>query len=87
MNFKESPFMYGLAALVIVFVLAQSAFFLYKAWKQGKKLGLTSQTMRSTVTSSILFSISERMAVFDCLVRIKPSDALTASRNTHVNMK
>lgn len=63
MNFKESPFMYGLAAMVIVFVLAQSVFFLVKAWKQGKKLGISSQTMRGAVTNSILFSIAPAVSV------------------------
>ena len=63
MNFKESPFMYGLAAMVIVFVLAQSIFFLVKAWKQGKKLGISAQTMRGTVTNSILFSIAPAISV------------------------
>lgn len=73
MNFKESPFMYGLAALVIVFVLVQSGFFLYKAWKQGKKLGLTSQTMRSTVTSSILFSIAPAVSVVATVIVLAKS--------------
>ena len=61
--FKESKLMYGLAAAVIVFVLAQSFFFMIKAWKQGKKLGLSSQTLRSTVTSSVLFSIAPAVSV------------------------
>ena len=63
MNFKEGPFMYALAAMVVVFVLAQSIFFLVKAWKQGKKLGISSQTLRGTVTSSILFSIAPAISI------------------------
>ena len=70
MNFKESPFMYGLAAMVIVFVLAQSVFFLVKAWKQGKKLGLSSQTLRSTVTSSVLFSIAPAISVVATVITL-----------------
>ena len=61
--FKESKLMYALAAAVILFVIAQSVFFLVKAWKQGKKLGLSSQTMRGTVTSSVLFSIAPAVSV------------------------
>lgn len=55
--------MYALAAMVVLFVLAQSVFFLLRAWKQGKKLGLSSQTLRSTVTSSVLFSIAPAISV------------------------
>lgn len=55
--------MYILALAIVVFVLAQSIFFLVKAWKQGKKLGITAQTLRNTVTSSILFSIAPAISV------------------------
>lgn len=55
--------MYIMALAIVVFVLAQSFFFLAKAWKQGKKLGITSQTLRNTVTSSILFSIAPAISV------------------------
>ena len=41
MDFKESGFMYALGGFIVVFVLAQSLFFLIRAWKQGKKLGLS----------------------------------------------
>lgn len=55
--------MYIMALAIVVFVLAQSFFFLAKAWKQGKKLGITAQTLRNTVTSSILFSIAPAISV------------------------
>lgn len=37
MDFKESAFMYILGGIVVLFVIAQSLFFLIRAWKQGKK--------------------------------------------------
>jgi len=55
MNFKESGFMYALGGFIVVFVLAQSLFFLIRAWKQGKKLGLSTAIMRGTVTQSALW--------------------------------
>ena len=58
MDFKESGFMYALGGFIVVFVLAQSLFFLIRAWKQGKKLGLSTATMRGTVTQSALFSLA-----------------------------
>ncbi len=63
MNFKESPFMYLIAAGVISFVLAQSAFFLVKAWKQGKKIGIDTKVMRDTISSSSLFTIAPAIAI------------------------
>ena len=48
--------LYLIAGAVILFVLIQSIFFLVKAWKQGKKLGLDKSKLRNAVTSSALFT-------------------------------
>ena len=37
----NSPFMFGVAVLVILFVLAQSLFFLCRAYKRGRELGIS----------------------------------------------
>lgn len=70
MNFKEGPLMYIMAAVVILFVLAQSVFFLVKAWKQGKKLGISASTMRSTVTNSALFTIAPAISVVATVITL-----------------
>lgn len=53
----NAPFLYALAGAVIAYVLAQSAFFLYKALRQARALGIKSEVLRRTVFSSALFSI------------------------------
>ena len=63
MDFKESGFMYALGGFIVVFVLAQSLFFLISAWKQGKKLGLSTAIMRGTVTKSALFSLAPAISI------------------------
>ena len=63
MDFKESGFMYALGGFIVVFVLAQSLFFLIRAWKQGKKLGLSTAIMRGTVTHSALFSLAPAISI------------------------
>ena len=62
--------MYGLAAMVIVFVLAQSLFFLIRAWKHGKEVGLTASDMKKAVTSSALFTIAPAIAIFATVVTL-----------------
>ena len=62
MDFKESGFMYALGGFIVIFVLAQSLFFLIRAWKQGKKLGLSTAIMRGTVTRSALFSLAPALS-------------------------
>ena len=40
------PILYVLAAIIIAAVLAQSAFFLIKAWKRGRELGMAKEKLR-----------------------------------------
>ena len=54
----NSSFLYLLAVIVIAFVAGQSVFFLVKASKQAKKIGISAATVRKTVTSSVVFSIA-----------------------------
>lgn len=62
-DFKTSPFMYGLALFVIVFIIAQSLFFMIKAWKRGKELGIDTQKLKDTAVSSILFTIAPAISI------------------------
>jgi len=55
--------MYILGAAMAAFVVAQSLFFLLKAWKRGKEIGMPVSTLRGTVTSSVLFTIAPSMAI------------------------
>ena len=63
MDFKNSGVMYALAAVVVVFVAAQSLFFLAKAWKRGRELGIETAKMKQTVISSALFSIAPAISI------------------------
>ena len=63
MDFKESGFMYAVALGVVAFVIAQSIFFIVKAWKRGKQLGLSGEKMKNTIVSSILFTIAPALSI------------------------
>lgn len=62
-DFKESPIMYGIALSLIAFITAQSMFFAIKSWKHGKKIGISSETLKNTVISSVLFSIAPSISI------------------------
>ncbi len=53
----NSSFLYLMAALIIAYVLAQSAFFLYKATVQARALNMPGSLVRKTILSSALFSV------------------------------
>ena len=44
-DFKESGFMYAMAAFIIGFIVIESVFFMVKAWKRAKQLGISKETL------------------------------------------
>ena len=73
MDFKESTGLYLIAAGVIVFVLAQSIFFLVKALKQGKVLGIDKKRLRDAITSSALFTVPSALSILATVIALAPS--------------
>lgn len=73
MDFKTSHFMYGLGAIVVIFVVAQSLFFLIKAWKHGKEIGMSTNDLRNSVVSSALFTIAPALAILATVVTLAGS--------------
>ena len=59
----NSGFLYGVTAIVIVYVLAQSLFFLVRAACRAKELGIQSKTIRKTILSTSLFTIAPAAAI------------------------
>lgn len=57
------PILYVLVGIVIAVVLAQSVFFLVRAVKRAKELGIAGSTVRKTITSSAVFTIAPAVAV------------------------
>lgn len=63
LDFKEDYFMIALALGVVVFVIAQAAFFLVRAIKKAKMLGIERSTIKNTVTSSALFTVAPAIGI------------------------
>ncbi|MCL2367693.1 MAG: DUF5058 family protein [Oscillospiraceae bacterium] len=59
----NSPLMYLIATVVIVYVLSQSVYFLVKAWRRGVELGMERKVLRSISTTSALFTIAPAIAI------------------------
>ena len=73
MDFKSSPVLYLIAGAVILFVLGQSVFFLVKAWKRGKELGIDAKKLRDSVTSSALFTVPSALSVLATVIALAPA--------------
>ena len=59
----NSPVLYLLAGNVILVVLAQSVFFLVKAWKRGLQLGMQPARLRRIAVSAAVFTIAPAVAI------------------------
>jgi len=64
MNFNvNSTFMYIVAVIVILFVLAQSVFFLVRAYRRGKELGISSAKLKKTILSTTVFTLAPALSI------------------------
>lgn len=64
MNFNpNSGFLYLIAICVIIFVLAQSIFFLIRAYRRGREIGMASATLKKTILSTAVFTIAPAISI------------------------
>ena len=59
----NGPFMYGLVAIVILFVIAMSIRFIVLAWKRAKKLGMDPKVLRRVAVSSAIFTVAPAVSI------------------------
>ena len=64
MNFSiNSTFLYLIAVCVILFVLVQSVFFLIRAYRRGKQIGMKSEVLKKTIVSTAVFTIAPAISI------------------------
>ncbi|MDE6020858.1 MAG: DUF5058 family protein [Ruminococcus sp.] len=63
MDFKEDKLMIALALCVVAFLISQAVFFLVRAIKKAKKLGIEGSVIKNTVISSSLFTIAPAISI------------------------
>lgn len=65
--------LYLIAGAIILFVLGQSLFFLIKAWKHGKEMGIDKKKLKNAVTSSALFTVPSALSVLATVIALAPA--------------
>ena len=70
MDFKTSPLMYGLALFVVAFVIVQSVFFMAKANKRAKEIGMDKAVVKQTILSSVLFTIAPAISILETVLAL-----------------
>ena len=66
----NSPIMFIVCGIIILYVLLQSLFFMRRAWKHGREIGLSASEMKSVITGSALFSIVPSIPILIILVML-----------------
>jgi len=66
----NSTFLYGVAAIVIVFVLAQSVFFLVRAYRRGIQMGMGAAKLKKTIISTAVFTIAPAVSILIGIVTL-----------------
>jgi len=62
--------MYILAVCVIIFVLAQSAFFLVRAYRRGRELGIEAVKLKKTIVSTAVFTVAPAISILIGIVTL-----------------
>ena len=67
------PILFVLVGVIIAVVLAQSGYFLIKAMRRAKELGIAKSTVKSTITSSAVFTVAPAVAILVSVVALSKS--------------
>ena len=73
LDIGNSGIMFALCGVVVCFVLFQATLFIRKAWRQGKKLDMSSEDMKRVMVSSCIFSIVPSLPILLVLLVLMPS--------------
>lgn len=64
MNFNpNSGFLYAVAVIIILFVIAQSLFFLIRSYRRAKVIGMDMNQVKKTIASTAIFTIAPAVSI------------------------
>lgn len=69
----NSPILFVIVGAIIALVLAQSAFFLIKAVKRARELGIAGSTIKKTIASAAIFTIAPAVAILIGVIALSKS--------------
>ncbi|MFV0505083.1 MAG: DUF5058 family protein, partial [Lachnospirales bacterium] len=59
----NSSFLFLLAAFVILFVIAQSVFFLVRSYNRAKVIGMDMEKIKKVIAATAIFTIAPAIAI------------------------
>ena len=59
----NSPILFLLAGIVVAVVLAQSVYFLIRAWRRGKEIGMAKDKLKRIAVTAAVFTVAPAVAI------------------------
>lgn len=69
----NSPIIYVLVSVIILAVLAQSVYFLVRALRRAKEMGMDSVKLKKTITTSAIFTVAPAVSILVGVVTLSKS--------------
>lgn len=71
--YVNHPILFAIVGIIVAVVMAQSVFFLVRAIRRAKELGISSSIVKKTISSSAVFTIAPAVAVLVGVVALSKS--------------
>lgn len=69
----NAPILFVLVGIIVAFVLAQSAFFLWRAVNRAREIGLPQETIRKTISAAAVFTVAPAVAILVGVISLSKS--------------
>ena len=69
----NSSFLYWITAIVITLIAGQSVFFMVRAWRRAKVIGIPLATLKKTVISSAVYTIAPAVSILLGVIALSKS--------------
>ena len=78
------PLLYLLAGILVAVVLAQSVFFLLKAMRRSKELGMDQTKIKKTIKTAAIFTVAPAVAIVISIITLSKKLGLPQIGRAHV---
>ncbi len=62
-NFANSSILYTLGIVVVLFIMAESVTFLWRAYREGVRMGMQKSTLNKTISASAMFTLLPSISI------------------------
>ena len=69
----NAPILFVLVGIIVAFVLAQSAFFLWRSVNRAREIGLPQETIRKTISAAAVFTVAPAVAILVGVISLSKS--------------